>query len=127
MDLVDSELKKATTAMANVVDSAKTAAQEVVGNKADKSILIPYTLLYGQWVGDSAPYTYTIPVAALTDASQKVNVYEQFGQDVASIEQFQKSNIRAWSKSVGQIQLAAYGDLPEMDLDIFIEIGGTYK
>ena len=116
MDTVDDELKKATTTMANVV-----------GNKTDKSILIPYTLLYGQWVGDSAPYTYTIPVAALTDATQKVNVYEQFGQDVASIEQFQKSNIRAWSKSVGQIQLAAYGDLPEMDLDIFIEIGGTYK
>ena len=116
MDAVDDELKKATTAMANVV-----------GNKADKSILIPYTILYGQWVGDSAPYTYTIPVAALTDVNQKVNVYEQFGQDVASIEQFQKSNIRAWSKSVGQIQLAAYGDLPEMDLDIFIEIGGTCK
>ncbi len=95
-------------------------------SKADKPTIIEHTLLYGQWVGESVPFLYTIPVADIK-ATQEIRVYAKEGLPVEEIEQFQKANIHAWSKADGQLQLAAYGDIPECDLHIYIWIGGTYK
>lgn len=122
MDTVDAELKKATGAMENVVESAKTAAQEVVGNKADKSTEYDMTLEAASWTGDTAPYSITLSVAKAT-ATNNIDIIPQASESTA-IEAWQGLGYMLGTQSAGKVTLQAWGDKPSVDIPVKVIVRG---
>ena len=122
MDTVDDELKKATTAMANVVDSAKTAAQEIVGNKADKSTEYNMNLPAASWTGTTAPYSITLSVAKAT-ATNNIDIIPQ-ASELTAIEAWQGLGYMLGTQAAGSVTIQAWGDKPSVDIPIKVIVRG---
>lgn len=122
MDTVDTELKKATDAMENVVESAKTAAQEVVGNKADKSTEYNMTLAAASWTGDTAPYSITLSVAKAT-TTNNIDIIPQ-ASTADAIESWQALGYMLGTQEEGSITIQAWGDKPTADIPVKVIIRG---
>ena len=122
MDTVDTELKKATDAMANVVDSAKAAAQEVVGNKADKATEYDMTLAAASWTGDTAPYSIALSVAKATETNN-IDIIPQ-ASEANTIEAWQGLGYMLGTQAEGSVTIQAWGDKPSVDIPIKVIVRG---
>jgi len=99
------------------------AINEVNESKADKSTKTDVILLASDWTGDTAPYTYTLPVNGVTESSA-VEILPQSSLTNAQVDAMINAIIANGIQSNDCITLYAYGDKPNVDLPITIIIRG---
>lgn len=91
--------------------------------RALKSTTSNATLLSANWVGSSAPYTYTLNVTGVT-TTNVVEILPQSGLTVAQSKEMSKASISTGTQSAGNIVLKAFGNKPTVDLPITIIVRG---
>ena len=64
---IDTALHNCVTDAEGVVEDAQNAAEEVIGEKADKSKTYQMTMSAASWTGDAAPYSIDLTVEGVTD------------------------------------------------------------
>lgn len=96
---------------------------ELDDTKADKSAIQDYTLLSANWVGDSAPFTYSATVTGVTATS----LQEVFPSSSATTEQFtawQGASVADGGQADNTLVLKAYGKKPTVDIPVKIVVRG---
>lgn len=97
-----------------------TAAQ--IG-AASKSTSITATLLAANWVGNEAPYTYTLNINGITSSSNQ-EYLNGIGMTADQVSVLQAANILDGGQSTNTATLLAYGIKPEIDLPIRVILRG---
>lgn len=95
---------------------------EALAGKANKYKSQSVTVPAGGWVGDTAPYTNTLSVEGVT-ATNDISVIPQFTWTAAQAEAWAWAMVLSGDQAVGSLTLKAYGDKPEIDIDITVMIG----
>lgn len=100
-----------------------TQLANAISEKADKSSIDDYTLLSSNWVGDSAPFIYTLGVSGVTATS----LQEVFPSSTATTEQFtawQGASIADGGQADNTLILKAYGTKPTVDIPVKVVVRG---
>lgn len=94
---------------------------KALGEKADHSVAVSATLLANAWAGLDAPFTQTLSIEGIHEASK------QNGQIYVSQEAtFEQRDIARCamlaviSQTEGQLVIAADGEMPEQDIPVTI-------
>ena len=95
---------------------------EALAGKANKYKSQSVTVPAGGWVGDTAPYTNTLSVEGVT-ATNDISVIPRFTWTAAQAEAWAGAMILSGDQAAGSLTLKAYGDKPEIDIDITVMIG----
>lgn len=119
---IDTALHNCVTDAEGVVEDAQNAAEEVIGEKADKSKTYQMTMSAASWTGDAAPYSIELSVTGVTDTSN-VDIIPQ-----ASTEE----QIDAWlglsymlgSQAEEKVTIQSWGDKPTVDIPITVIVRG---
>ncbi len=96
-----------------------TAISALQTAKANKSTVTTATLLLDNWVGDSAPYEYTLALEGVTTSTNQ-EILPPIDMTVAQAEALQSAMIIDGGQNNGEIILKAYGELPDFDIPIRI-------
>lgn len=88
-----------------------------------KTTAVQVTLPAAGWVGDSAPYTQTVTVAALTD-ERRAMVYPEYGNDTeANLAMRDACACVSYAKRDGQnLTFTCLDDKPEVDVRVIVEV-----
>ena len=105
-------------------DSAASAAtvyssQKTEATYAKKSSVVDVTLSSTQWVGEAAPYTYTIEIIGVTATNVNEIIYSVSATD-EQIKAYQSAGLRDGGQSTGQIILKATAEKPTVDIPITV-------
>lgn len=133
VDLVDEILhtceedtKKAVedlkTVTENVAETAKAAAQAVIGSKANKSTISYVTLEAGAWTGTESPYVLVLSISGVTsDNAIEITLGDVTGEQALSCAEAQILRI---TQDAGSLTLYAYGDKPVVDIPVILIFRG---
>lgn len=125
MDGVDTQLKKQEDSTKNVVADAKkeaeTAANNILGNKADKSTILTATVLKGAWTGTEAPFVNNITVHGLKGGDNElVEILVPYSATVAQKLAWAEAGILSGDNVTNGIIIQAFGEKPEIDIPLQI-------
>ena len=88
-----------------------------------KSTIIDGTLIASNWVGTTAPFTYSLDVEGVTATSNQ-EVLPAVGISTEQLEALQGANIVDGGQGEGYMVLVAHGDKPTIDIPIRIVLRG---
>ena len=83
----------------------------------DGATMIAATLSVASWIGNAAPYTYTLTLVGVT-ADNTVEMLPSAEITATQLEALQGANIQDGGQSANQIILKAFGDKPSVDLPV---------
>ena len=108
------------TTMDNILDDTGRTLSGIMGMNATK---VDVTVLANNWVGKSVPYTNTVAVNIVTD---KDTIDLMIPEDISATElmAYQDANIVTASQDMGSVTLYAWGEKPEVDLPLIVNIRG---
>lgn len=90
---------------------------------AERSTTVEVTLSVDSWVGDSAPYTYTLAVTGVTATSNQ-ELLPALNITSEQLTALQAANIQDGGQTADTIILKAFGDKPTIDLPIRVILRG---
>lgn len=111
-------LEERVTAIETELDGIPEALAGKANKYKSQSVTVPAT----GWAGDAAPYTNTLSVEGVT-ATNDISVIPQFTWTAEQAEAWAGAMILSGDQAAGSLTLKAYGDKPEIDIDITVMIG----
>lgn len=97
-------------------------AAQIKNRFARKSKEVSVTVPATGWTGSEAPYTNTLTIEDVT-ATNDISVIPRFTWTAAQAEAWAGAMILSGDQAAGSLTLKAYGDKPEIDIDITVMIG----
>jgi len=95
------------------------ALNSLVLTKANKSIIVPETLLASMWVGSTAPFTYSLVLPGVT-----LNSIQEMIPSISitqiQLDALQNANIIDAGQTIDTINLKAWGIKPTIDIPIYV-------
>ncbi len=119
---IDTALHNCVTDAEGVVEDAQNAAEEVIGEKADKSKTYQMTMSAASWTGDAAPYSIDLTVEGVTDTSN-VDIIPQASTD-EQIDAWLGLSYMLGSQTEGKVTIQSWGDKPAVDIPITVIVRG---
>lgn len=93
------------------------ALNSLVITKANKSIIVPETLLASMWVGSTAPFTYSLVLSGVTLNSIQ-EMIPSISITQVQLDALQNANIIDAGQAIDTIYLKAWGIKPTIDIPI---------
>lgn len=112
-------------APSTLINDAEASASTVYSSQktettyAKKSSVVDITLSSTKWVGEAAPYTYTIEITGATATNVNEIIYSVSATD-EQIKAYQSAGLRDGGQSTGQIILKATAEKPTVDIPITV-------
>lgn len=104
-------------------DSNMIKIDTALGEKADKSVSVEATLLANAWVGSRVPYTQELSVEGLA-ATQNGIIDIAHEATAEQREMAREAMLAVIGQETNKLILAAYGEVPESDIPVYIIILG---
>lgn len=94
-------------------------------NKLDNSTKHQIVLASASWAGEKSPYNYAITVSGMNDTKDWIitNSVEPL-MTAEEKDAFGKANIVCGTQTTDTVNLVAYGEKPEIDINILLIVGG---
>ena len=102
-------------------DSNMVKIDTILGQKADNSDVVNATLLASGWSGVDAPFTQELSVAGLS-ATQNGTISVAHSATTEQREVARNAMLSVIGQDSGKLIIAADGELPELDIPVFILI-----
>ena len=102
-------------------DSNMVKIDTILGQKADNSDVVNATLLASGWSGVDAPFTQELSVAGLS-ATQNGTISVAHSATTEQREVARNAMLSVIGQGSGKLIIAADGELPELDIPVFILI-----
>lgn len=102
-------------------DSNMVKIDTILGQKADNSDVVNATLLASGWSGVDAPFTQELSVAGLS-ATQNGTISVAHSATTEQREVARNAMLSVIGQDNGKLIIAADGELPELDIPVFILI-----
>ena len=102
-------------------DSNMVKIDTILGQKADNSDVINATLLASGWSGIDSPFTQELSVAGLS-ATQNGTISVAHSATTEQRETARNAKLSVIGQESGKLIIAADGELPELDIPVFILI-----
>lgn len=102
-------------------DSNMVKIDTILGQKADNSDVVNATLLASAWSGIDAPFTQELSVAGLS-ATQNGTISVAHSATTEQREIARNAMLSVIGQESGKLIIAADGELPELDIPVFILI-----
>lgn len=85
------------------------------------------TLYANQWVGDAAPYTYTLSLSGVTATSNQdfLPIRKSDGLTPGMLAALQAADLQDGGQSTGEVTILAYGEKPTIDLRMRVILRGN--
>ena len=85
------------------------------------------TLYANQWVGDSAPYTYTLSLSGVTSTSNQdfLPIRKSDGLTPEMLAALQAADLQDGGQSTGKVTILAYGEKPTINLRMRVILRGN--
>lgn len=85
------------------------------------------TLSAANWVGDAAPYSYTLTLSGVTTTSNQefIPITPEEGLTTDMLKVLQSANLQDGGQSNGQVTILAYGEKPTIDLPMRVILRGN--
>lgn len=97
--------------------------KKLLRKKSNKSKVISETLLASNWVGDNAPYSYTLELSDVT-SNTVVELATPSSITEEQIDAYKQANLLNSEQADGSITIYAWGKMPEIDLPVTVIIRG---
>ena len=110
-------------ALVTAHDGSTGAHAALFDGKADRSRVAAASLSAAGWTGDTAPYSLTVTLGAVT-ADCLVELLPGADITAAQLEALQSANIQGGDQRTARLTLLAYGEKPAMDLPVRFVIRG---
>lgn len=104
-------------------DSNMVKIDQVLGQKADNSVLVNATLLSTAWSGVDSPFTQELAVEGL-GATQNGSISVAHSATFEQRESARDAMLSIISQENGKLTIAADGELPELDIPVYIILLG---
>lgn len=104
-------------------DSNMVIIDQVLGQKADNSVLVNATLLSTAWSGVDSPFTQELTVEGL-GATQNGSISVAISATFEQRESARDAMLSIISQENGKLTIAADGELPELDIPVYIILLG---
>jgi len=102
-------------------DSNMVKIDTILGQKADNSDVVNATLLSSAWSGVDSPFTQELSVAGLS-ATQNGTISVAHSATTEQREAARNAMLSVIGQESGKLIIAADGELPELDIPVFILI-----
>ena len=85
------------------------------------------TLYADQWIGDTAPYSYTLQLTGVTTTSNQefLPITPEEGLTTVMLTILQSANLQDGGQSDGEVTILAYGSKPSIDLPVRVILRGN--
>ena len=113
-----------TTTEGKVLDARQ--GKVLQDGKADKSTTVSTTLTAASWTGASAPYSYSLTVSGVTNASNQ-EVLPSLTITAEQLEALQGANIQDGGQATNSITIKAFGEVPTIDIPIRVIVRGIFN
>lgn len=111
------------TKMNGTENSNMVKIDTALGEKANSSISVSTTLLANAWVGVDSPFTQNISVEGL-GATQNGTISVAHSATAEQREMAREAMLSVIGQAAGQLTIAADGEMPDIDIPVYIILLG---
>ena len=111
------------TKMNGTENSNMVKIDTALGEKANSSISVSTTLLANAWVGVNSPFTQNISVEGL-GATQNGTISVAHSATAEQREMAREAMLSVVGQEAGQLTIAADGEMPDIDIPVYIILLG---
>lgn len=111
------------TKMNGTENSNMVKIDAALGEKANSSVLVSATLLASAWTGIDLPFTQDITVTGLT-ATQNGTISVAHNATFEQREMAREAMLSVVGQEDGKLTIAADGEMPDIDIPVYIILLG---
>ena len=104
-------------------DSNMVKIDTVLSQKADHSVMVSATLLASAWAGVDAPYTQELSVEGLLENTNGI-INVAHNATITERDVAREAMLAVSGQENGKLTIAADGDMPEVDIPVYIILIG---
>lgn len=104
-------------------DSNMVKIDTVLSQKADHSVMVSATLLASAWAGVDAPYTQELSVEGLLENTNGI-INVAHNATITERDVAREAMLAVSGQENGKLTIAADGEMPEVDIPVYIILIG---